>query len=157
MINQDSQTTRLVTAVGRHYKEIPPAAAGSKIDVETIAEALPVVASSQDYKLTYGVTITKMKNISTGTNLAGVAFYSELGVKSGGDVVSGSRSIHLYGLSGAYPGSITTTSGNYASLPQGVVFCLRGANGQNAEITVGANASDTSIVTQLDTGVGKCG
>ena len=64
----------------------------------------------------------------------------------------------LYGLlSTSTPG--TTSAGtlnvaaNYYLIPEGVRLCLSGGNGKKAEITIGANGSQTATYVNIDNGV----
>lgn len=127
-------------------------------DVETLAEAKPVVAKSFDksFRHSFGIKVRQIQNIDKNTRLYGLGFMNQLArgtLPTGGDVAGGEGLIKLYGLTSptlAGGDSIVNPS-HLVLLPKGAVLCLEGHNGQFAEVTIGENNSNSTITSTLDT------
>lgn len=162
--NKDS--AEIFTMVGRQFT----GAVGS-IDVATLSTAKPTAVAqsggpdvTETYSYRYSLKVTKMVNLSDNTTPVGaIAFLSQLsGGVGGGSPVTGGRSTLLYGLNftstpDTDPRTITATKLNdatqYTLIPKGVRLCLRGGDGKKAEITIGANGSQTATYVSIDNGV----
>ena len=161
----DTADTDIITVVGRQFTS-----SIASTDVSTLAEAKPVAVArsggpdvTDTYIHKYSLQVTKMVQLSDNTtNVGAIAFITQLsGGIGGSSPVTGGRSTLLYGMAGASPnsdsvvttaGKIDATSSLYA-LPDGVRICLKGGNGQRAEITVGAGGNQTSTFVSIDNGV----
>ncbi len=162
----DTADADILTVVGRQFVSI---IGGS--DVSTIAETKPVAVAraggpdvTDNYPYRFGLRVTKMVRLSDNiTSVGAVAFMSQLsGGVGASNPTTGSRSTLLYGLSSTTTPNtdpvITTATkvsvtANFYAIPDGVRLCLLGGNGQKAEITIGANGSQTATFVSIDNGV----
>lgn len=141
--------SEIYTLIGRRTAGSPPQ------DITTLQEAAGIaMPSAEAYTHTYGLKITRILSLAdTAVEVEAVGFINSL---SGGVGVANNRGDTrqplLYGLIGAstLPQPITD-GGAFQPLPEGVLICLVGQNGQYAEFRLGAANSQTMIFSELDT------
>ncbi|MDQ3065272.1 MAG: hypothetical protein M3Q36_03305 [bacterium] len=148
-------STRVRTLVGRRM-----ASGVGSDNVENLVQANPVIASSVEalYDNSYQLKIEKIVNLGTNTQVAAVGFINKFsrGVSSNDSGSSGPLDLYAATANVWYTGSVVNT-GVFLPMSRGVIICLSGQNGQNAEITIGADGNPTSLVSTLDTaGTGAC-
>jgi type II secretory pathway pseudopilin PulG len=167
-------TYDVITVLGRRLNS-------SNKPVVDLSEASPTAIISPTnspvdltviYGLSYGLTIRKIYSLSSGgANNASYGSFALLYELSGGagnsGTGSGSRGIMLYGVNGnTSPVDIGTTptvnASNLVPLPYGLRICLLSgtnpATDTRAELTIGANQTQSTISVLLDTGTsGACG
>ncbi len=151
----------VLTVIGRRLV----GAAGSP-DVRNLEEARPLAVhdSVTNVDITellnhsYGLQVRKVLRLGdqTTTNVAAFGFMNQLAGGVSSDA-QGSRSVLLYGITDTMVATPTDTAAaliqnnGLVRLNDGILICLRGANGQRAEVTIGANNSQTAFTTVLDT------
>lgn len=136
---------------------------------KAVAEATgPDITETYDYK--YGLKVEKIVRLSDNTTPVGaIAFMSQLGGATGAtNPLTGSRSTLLYGINSTYTPNTAPTiydlagtisyedasdTYNFVELPDGVRVCFISGNGTKAEITIGANRSQTATFVTIDNGV----
>lgn len=159
-----AEDTQSITVIGRRVTTSSPPQ-----DVTTLAEAAPAGLNLPDrgrQANNYGLQVRKIYILNASgeptTEIGVFGFLGELagGVSSMTDATTGSRSLRLYGLSGASaptapvtePYATTLGRINAASLvwlQNGIRICIAGGNGQRAEIVVGSANSQTSLKTEI--------
>jgi len=166
----NSSSANVITVIGQQY------AGASQIDASTIAEASPIAVAldslnrsqvdvTEQYTHLYGLEVTKIKSLNTGTSTIGAfGFITSLGGGvSTGSPVSGSRSVQLYtvntsSLSDSLQNSAdkinTRTPESFTREPDGILICMKTGNGKKASITVGDKNTNTNTFIKIDTGVG---
>lgn len=151
LTDADTRTTSVATLVGR--RTFGP----SRNDTTTLAQAAPVLLPDRDnYRHSFQLSLAKAV-LTDGTSIPAFGFVVPLA--GSGSLApnqgSGSQQVVLYGLNNAasltLPGNILNEP-QFVPLPGGVRLCLRGANGQWAEIEIGTGTSGDSLLnSQLDT------
>ena len=133
----------IVTVVGRRLTS-----GANPQPVSTLAEARPRVDASADRVInhTYQLEVTRTVQLPLMTDVAIIGYLNQLSGTSG----SGSNLVQLYGAN-------NSNLNDLAPLADGALICVRGQNGQRAEITLGGNdTSTTTIASVLDTSGGVC-
>lgn len=127
-------------------------------EVTTLSEAAPAVASTGTYTHSFQLQLRRIVRMGgdASTSYSSFAFIVPFAGSSNieTDQSAGSRQVTLFAvpLGGALP-----YPRGLVEVPQGIKLCLRGQNGQRAEITIGAEGSDSLLVSTLDTqNVGEC-
>jgi hypothetical protein len=128
------------------------------MDLPTVFPNFDSISMVRAFTIKYGIELRKIQNLKAGGGaLSGIAFYNDLGGSSATSSGLNRSAVRIYGLNGGTAtDAITYSASTYLPLPDGVVFCL--ADGaQNAEVTIGANASDGSITSSINTSAaGRC-
>lgn len=133
-------------------------------DVETLAEARPVVATvaNETYVHPFRLRVHRIvRQSNSGITVHAIGFLNKLagGVANAAPGEGGgSNTIELYGLlnssSLVSPAPVVDVA-NFRHLTDGVIICLRGQNtDQFAEISVGGGNSQTGMITTIQKTVG---
>lgn len=151
--SSDSASSVIHTVVGRR-------SAGNSINVSSYTEANPVIVTGVDstYNHSFQLNAYRIVPLDGGNEVYALGFMKPL---SSLDASTGNRVLELYGATGD-----TFASGNgqidldvLQKLSNGALICLRGQNGQRAEISVGEGGGQTTVFSTLDTKPGtgdKC-
>lgn len=126
-------------------------------DVATLAQAQPVkLADAGASTYPFGLEVTKIISMTSGTEYKALAFIAELGGGSSiaNNPINGSRSIQLYGVLGPVSAntsdaSLPVTAGDLVAMPDGARICAKTANDKYAEITVGSGGNQYTTNTVI--------
>lgn len=143
MPSPTARNSEIYTLVGRRTIGDPP------VDVTSVEQAQGVVAPNpESYNHTYQLEVLKMVDGADSDIIVyGLGFTNPIGGVGRSDPASGVR---LYGLT--ISAFVAGTVGNdFVPLPGGAIICLRGQNGQRAEMRVGTESNQSQIITELDT------
>jgi len=166
MMTAGTTSSDIFTMAGRQYKTSTTSG-----DVVTIDDAKPVavydpgnsVDVTESFTYKFGLTIKNVYTINGNVSTGGFGFLIELGGgTAAGSPVTGSRGVLLYSLANnsapnvADRGTNAARFGvvaNLALAPGGIRICLTDGGTHKAEITVGANGSQTSTEVTIDAGI----
>jgi hypothetical protein len=161
MITTNTNSSDIFTVMGRRIS--------GGLDVKTIAEATPAAVYqppldiTEGYTHRFGLQLRRAFVIGTATSVGGFGFISEL---AGGAALSapvtGSRGVLLYRLgSTVAPNNQSrqlndddmAVPANYIRADEGIRLCFWDGGRRRGEITIGANASQTSTFVTAGSGV----
>lgn len=144
ILNPNQTSSVIHTVVGR--RNVP-----GNINVSSYEEARPIIADAVDspYTHSFALDVRRIVSLSDGQEVHALGFMKPL---SSLDASTGNRALELYG---ATQPSFTLGSeinlNLFEKLPGGALICLRGQNGQRAEISVGDASGQTTVFSTLDT------
>ncbi|CAN5448737.1 hypothetical protein BH10PAT3_BH10PAT3_8270 [soil metagenome] len=156
----------IFTVAGRQF-----IGASNSGDVKDLGQAVPKAVARAGYDVTeqyeykYGLEVKNVYLIGTPplTSVGGFGFMIELGGGAGsGNPVTGSRGVLLYRLAGpTAPNTNVRTlnadaidaAGSLIAAPEGIRICLWDGGNRRAEITVGANASQSETFVTIGSGI----
>lgn len=126
-------------------------------EVTNFTQAMPVAIGSgaRTYNHTFQLEVRRMVAVGgSGARYTAVGFIVPFAGSAdiGTDQSAGSRQVSLYALptGGDFPAGMQPAAG-------GIKLCLKGQNGQRAEIVLGAEGGGSSLTSTLDTAdAGEC-
>lgn len=136
-------SSNISTLVGRRQAGTPP------VEVTAYTQTAATASAVQTYTHTFQLQLRRIVQPGNrGITYTAFGFIVPFAGSSdiSTDQSAGSRQVELYALRRglSFPGGL-------AKVPDGVTLCLLGQNGQRAELTIGAEGSDSLLVSNLDT------
>lgn len=149
ILNPNNTSSVIHTVVGR--RSVP-----GGLNVSSYAEARPVTVPVVDetYGHSFGLRVVRMVSLESNAQIYALGFMKPL---SDLDASTGSRTLELYGAmqAGGFTSGTEINLNHFQKLPEGALICLRGQNGQLAEISIGAARGQTTVFSTLDTKPGS--